>query len=55
MNAQPAMAQRRYELDWLRVLAILGFGMKHLFFLFGMKPKQRGPTDVRSVLAEQGV
>jgi glucan biosynthesis protein C len=24
--------QRRYDLDWLRVLAILGFGMQHLTF-----------------------
>jgi len=30
MSASTIFTQRRDDLDWLRVLAILGFGMRHL-------------------------
>ena len=30
MSVKNLFTQRRYDLDWLRVLAILGFGMRHL-------------------------
>jgi peptidoglycan/LPS O-acetylase OafA/YrhL len=38
MNAQPAMAQRRYDLDWLRVLAILGVFVYHCALIFAPDP-----------------
>ena len=38
MNAQPAMAQRRYELDWLRVLAILAVFVYHCSLIFAPDP-----------------
>ncbi len=38
MNAQSAIPQRRYELDWLRVLAILGVFTYHCALIFGPDP-----------------
>jgi glucan biosynthesis protein C len=35
MNTRSAIAQRRYELDWLRVLAILAVFVYHCALLFG--------------------
>ena len=38
MYAQPAMTQRRYELDWLRVLAILAVFIYHCALIFAPDP-----------------
>jgi len=38
MNAQPAMTQREYELDWLRVLAILAVFVYHCSLIFAPDP-----------------
>jgi peptidoglycan/LPS O-acetylase OafA/YrhL len=38
MNAQSSMAQRRYDLDWLRVLAILAVFIYHCALIFAPDP-----------------
>jgi peptidoglycan/LPS O-acetylase OafA/YrhL len=38
MNAQSTTPQRRYELDWLRVLAILAVFTYHCSLIFGLDP-----------------
>src|SRR3990172_3812281 len=38
MNTQSALAQRRYDLDWLRVLAILGVFVYHCALVFAPDP-----------------
>src|SRR3990172_12055185 len=38
MNTQSAIPQRRYELDWLRVLAILAVFIYHCALIFGPDP-----------------
>jgi len=38
MNTQSALAQRRYDLDWLRVLAILAVFIYHCALIFAPDP-----------------
>jgi glucan biosynthesis protein C len=45
MNAQSVIPQRRYDLDWLRVLAILTVFIYHCALLFGPDPSSiKNPT-----------
>jgi peptidoglycan/LPS O-acetylase OafA/YrhL len=50
MNTQPAMTQRRFDLDWLRVLAILAVFTYHCALIFAPDPFSiKNPTTYQFI------